>query len=72
MACTETNYRTKKALREALAAGEAVRVYPLGPSGLPGVPDGRCGLEGPHYPAAHTWYASCEVRNGCVVPGSVR
>jgi len=30
MAYTETNYKTKKALREALAAGEAVRVYQPG------------------------------------------
>jgi hypothetical protein len=72
MAYTEQNYATKKALREALASGTTVRVYQPGPFGLPGIPDGRAYLEGPHYPAAHTWYASCDVLDGCVVAGSVK
>ena len=66
MAYTERNYRTKKQLREALARGERVWVYQPGPFG-PDVRDGRVALEGPHYPAPHTWYADAEVKDGAVV-----
>lgn len=48
------NYKTKKALRDALAAGERVTVFAPG-LGAPKV--GEETIEGPHYPAPHTWYA---------------
>lgn len=66
MAYTVINYRTKKALKEALAAGVKVAVYQPGPFG-PSVKDGTASLEGPHYPAPHSWYASATVRDGHVV-----
>ena len=66
MPYTVTNYKTKKALKQALSAGEAINVYQPGPFG-PEVKDGRISLEGPHYPAAHTWYASATIVNGLVV-----
>lgn len=66
MAYTRTNYKTKKALREAVARGEEVRVFQPGPFG-PGVPDGTCTLEGPHYPAPHSWYAQATVKDGKIV-----
>lgn len=50
MAYTDTNYKSKKALKEAVAAGEQVTCH------QPGLgPDltsftGRVALEGPHYP----------------------
>jgi hypothetical protein len=66
-----TNFKTKKALRVALAAGQQIAVYQPGPYG-PDVKDGPCALEGPHYPAPHSWYASCRVQNGCIVPGSLK
>jgi len=66
MAYTDTNYKTKKALKEAVAAGEHVSVYQPGPFGKR-IPDGRVSVEGPHYPAPHTWYASCEVKDGRIV-----
>lgn len=69
MAYSEKNYASKKALREAHAAGFPIMVFQPGPFG-PDVSDGTCILEGPHYPKAHTWYASVTVRNGVVVPGS--
>lgn len=65
MAYTVFNYKTKKALKEAFKTGEKVRVYQPGPFG-PDVADGSCALEGPHYPQAHTWYASVNVEGGIV------
>lgn len=65
---TETNYKTKKALKEAVAAGEVVRCYH---PGIQGKMDGQVGLEGPHYPKAHSWYASCQIENGVIVQGTV-
>jgi hypothetical protein len=64
---THTNYRTKKALREAVAAGEEVTVFQPGPFGGNEPTDGRVSLEGPHYPEAHRWYASAVLENGRVV-----
>ena len=29
--------------------------------------EGRHTVEGPHYPAAHTWYAGVTLKDGCVV-----
>jgi hypothetical protein len=70
MAYTDKNFKTKKALVEAVKAGEQVTVYQPGPFG-PSVPDGTAYLEGPHYPEPHRWYASVEVRGGVIV-GRVR
>ena len=66
MAYTDENFKTKKALREAFESGREVTVYQPGPFG-PEVRDGNVALEGPHYPAAHTWYASGVVRSGVLV-----
>lgn len=63
MAYTRCNYRHKKDLLAAMRRGETVLVYQPGPFG-PDVPDGRVTLEGPHYPAPHTWYARGVVKNG--------
>lgn len=81
MAYTVTNFKTKKALKEAVRLWnistqtkeglkpkeQAIHAY------NPGLgPDlsnytGKVCLEGPHYPAAHTWYAEAELVNGVVV-----
>lgn len=71
MAYTEKNFRTKKALKEALARGDKLKVYQPGPFG-PVVPDGKAYLEGPHYPEPHRWYASAEIKDGAIIPGTVR
>lgn len=69
MAYTHTNYKTKKALREAVAAGEKVTCYQ--PNGdLFGVTlptNGTVTLEGPHYPQPHRWYAQAELVDGVIV-----
>jgi len=66
---TTRNFKTKKALKEAVASGVSVTVFQ--PNGdLFGVvpPDnGVVYLEGPHYPQAHTWYAKAVVKDGKVV-----
>jgi hypothetical protein len=67
---TETNYKTKKALRDAVAAGAEVRVYQ--PNDIFGNPKakpdycGRATVEGPQYPEPHRWYAQVEITNGIV------
>ena len=66
MAYTVHNYRTKKELKEAVAAGERVEVYQPGPFG-PNVPaNGTVYLEGPHYPEPHRWYAEGTMKD-CVL-----
>ena len=70
MTYTVENFKTKKALKEALEAGIEVGVFQPGPFG-PDVADGTVALEGPHYPQAHTWYASATVKNGLIV-GTVK
>lgn len=64
MAYVDPNFKTKKALKEAVKNGEDVMVFSPGP--FPCKTDGVEHIEGPHYPAPHTWYASVEVENGKV------
>jgi hypothetical protein len=58
------NFKTKKALKEAVANGDRVEVFSPGP--FPAKANGREAIEGPHYPAAHTWYANVTVVDGVV------
>jgi hypothetical protein len=64
---THRNFKTKKALREAVEAGQAVTVYQPGPFGGNEPTDGSVALEGPHYPEPHKWYASAILKDGKVV-----
>jgi hypothetical protein len=66
MAYTVVNFRTKRALKEAVANGEEVEVFQPGPFG-PNVRDGVTLIEGPHYPEPHRWYAQAEVKDGKIV-----
>jgi hypothetical protein len=62
---TSTNFKTKKALKEAVASDIPVTYYQ---PGLGDVPlNGTVCVEGPHYPKAHTWYAECQVQDGKIV-----
>ena len=62
----DPDYKTKKALKEAVANGAKLRPYQ--PAGIGDTPrNGRVSVEGPHYPQPHRWYASCEVRDGVIV-----
>ena len=74
-----TNFKTKKALKEALAAKRASHPTPILPDDVIGLPcfqpgpwgpdvaNGQHCCEGPHYPAAHKWYATVTVKNGLIV-----
>jgi len=88
MAYTVINFKTKKALKEAvknwnefenhrinLGDGfeasstdkKPIRAYQSGFGPDLSNYTGRVYLEGPHYPAAHTWYAACEMKDGVVI-----
>lgn len=68
MAYTTTNFKSKKALREALAEGLRVTVFqPNDMFGDGSVRDGTAFIEGPHYPKPHTWYAQVLVKDGVII-----
>ena len=62
---TDRNFKTKKALKEALAMGKEITIYQPGFGDTPS--NGKVYLEGPHYPEPHRWYAEAWVENGIVV-----
>lgn len=64
---TETNFPSKKALREAVARGDVVTVFQPGPFAATAPRDGTVALEGPHYPQPHRWYARAVIQGGRVV-----
>jgi len=59
------NFKTKKALKEAVKAGKTVTVY--SPSPFPCPQSGSVAVEGPHCPEPHRWYAQVGVVQGFVV-----
>jgi len=65
MAYVNPNFKSKKALKDAVKAGEFVRIKYVGlqsPSS-----DGIEYIEGPWYPEPHRWSAKVKVENGLVV-----
>ena len=62
---TNPNFKTKKQLKEALAANKYIEVYPPGLGTVP--ENGTVYLEGPHYPEPHKWYAQGTMENGVLV-----
>lgn len=63
------NYRTKKAVKEAIESGNPPNVYqPNGDLFNTIVPtNGTVTLEGPHYPEPHKWYAVGTMKDGKLV-----
>ena len=59
------NFKTKKALKEAVKSGQYVSVFAPGLGAPP--ENGSCSVEGPHYPAPHSWYARVTIKDGQVV-----
>jgi hypothetical protein len=59
------NFKTKKALKEAVAKGEHVTVF------APGLGEPKRNgveiIEGPWYPEPHRWYAQVSVLDGRIV-----
>lgn len=64
---TTKNFKTKKALKEAVANGEKITVFQPGPFGGNEPSDGWVCLEGPHYPEPHRWYAEALLKDGKVI-----
>ncbi len=60
---TVKNFKTKKALKEAVKNGEAVRIYSPGP--FPPAANGKEYVEGPH--GRHSWYATVILKDGFVI-----
>jgi hypothetical protein len=80
MSYTVINFKTKKALKEAVAKYNevterdhhpfstlAVRCFNPGLGGDLSNFTGKVYLEGPHYPKPHTWYAEAELVDGVVI-----
>ena len=65
MAYVSPNFKTKKALKQALLENKPIDVYQPGLGTVPG--NGRIALEGPHYPEPHKWYAEGTMQNGKLV-----
>ena len=63
MYCTH-NFKTKKALKEAVAKGDQVSIFSPGPFPCPS--SGRVAIEGPYYPEPHKWCAMVEVRRNII------
>ncbi len=63
---TTINFKTKKALKEAVANGQKIGVYQPGPFGGNEPSNGTVCVEGPHYPEPHRWYASVTLENGII------
>jgi hypothetical protein len=64
MAYVSPNYKTKKALKDAVAKGATITVYSPGPFGC--AQQGWEFVEGPHYPEPHRWYAQVWIEAGRV------
>lgn len=62
---TEVNFKTKKDLKAAVAAGRKIGVYAPGLGQPP--TNGTCCVEGPHYPKPHTWYATVTIKDSIIV-----
>lgn len=68
MAYTTTNFKSKKAMREAVALGLKVTVFqPNDMFGDGTVKDGTAFIEGPHFPKPHSWYAQVLVKDGVII-----
>ena len=69
MAYVKPNFPSKKSFIQAVKDGMSVMIYQpnedLFNSRIPS--DGTISIEGPHYPAAHTWYATVTLKNGKIV-----
>jgi hypothetical protein len=59
------NPKTKKELKEWVAAGRKVEIFSPGP--FPAPINGWSTVEGPHYPKPHRFYAQVFIENGLIV-----
>ena len=64
---TSIDFKTKKALKEAVANGKQITVYQPGPFGGNEPRDGKVFLEGPHHPEPHKCYAEATLKDGIII-----
>ena len=64
---TTINFKSKKDLKAALAAGKKITVQPNDTRFFPSPTDGHIYLEGPHYQQPHKWFAQAELKDGFVI-----
>jgi hypothetical protein len=58
------NFKTKKALKEAVQRGERITVRSITPMGTNQVTSGKEAIAGPWYPEPHKWYAQVVITDG--------
>ena len=61
------NLASKKAFKDAIAAGKVITAMANYPSGSESCECGTFTFEGPHYPKPHRFYGTAIVENGRVV-----
>jgi hypothetical protein len=64
---SNVNFKTKKALREAVESGRKIGIHQVGPFGGNEPREGTVCIEGPWYPQPHRWYATATVKDGVIV-----
>jgi hypothetical protein len=64
MAYVNPNFKTRKALVDAVKAGQRVSVFAPGLGSIP--LNGEATIEGPHSPEPHRWYATVIITKGYV------
>lgn len=63
---TDINFKTKKAVKEAIAAGKEITIFQ--PGGMFAAPrNGQVHLEGPHAPQPHRWYGTGQMKDGKLI-----
>jgi len=67
MSYTSINFKSKKAVKEAIANNQIVTCYNPGLGGDLSNYTGTVFLEGPHYPQPHRWYAQGKMIEGKLV-----
>ena len=67
MAYTSTDFKTKKALKEAVKSGSTAGLHVWSPGPWPVTQNGSVVIEGPQYPKPHQWYAQATIKDGVVV-----
>lgn len=65
MTYVSPNFKTKKALKLAIAEGRQIEVFQPGLGTVP--ENGQVFLEGPHYPEPHRWYAQGMMKDGKLI-----
>ena len=62
----DRNFKTKKALKDAVANGDKIGVYqPNNIFNVQPKPNSTVSVEGPHYPEPHKWYATVTLDADC-------